>query len=62
SHTVQSGENLMRIAMKYGTTVEEIQKLNGMKSSTFIRAGQTLKIPAATAKSSAKKSSKKKKR
>ncbi|MDE6485351.1 MAG: transglycosylase SLT domain-containing protein [Duncaniella sp.] len=61
SHTVQSGENLMRIAMKYGTTVEEIQKLNGMKSSTFIRAGQTLKIPAASAKPSAKKSSKKKK-
>lgn len=62
SHTVQNGENLMRIAMKYGTTVEEIQKLNGMKNSTFIRAGQTLKIPAATSKSSGKKSSKKKKR
>ncbi len=62
SHTVQNGENLMRIAMKYGTTVEEIQKLNGMKSSTFIRAGQTLKIPGAPAKSSSKKSSKKKKK
>ncbi len=62
SHTVQNGENLMRIAMKYGTTVEEIQKLNGMKNSTFIRAGQTLKIPAASSKSSGKKSSKKKKR
>ncbi len=60
SHTVQSGENLMRIAMKYGTTVEEIQKLNGMKNSTFLKAGQTLKIPAA--KSTPKKSSRKKKK
>lgn len=63
SHTVQQGENLMRIAQKYGTTIEEIQKLNGMKNSTFLRAGQTLKIPAASSsKSSGKKSTKKKRR
>ena len=53
NHKVRSGENLGAIARKYGTTVEAIQRANGMKSgNTNIRAGQTLKIPP---KSAAKK-------
>lgn len=45
NHVVQKGENLGRIAAKYNTTVQEIQRINGMKNSTMIQAGQTLKIP-----------------
>lgn len=44
-HTIKSGENLGRIAKKYGVTVEAIKKANGMKSDA-IRAGSELKIPA----------------
>ena len=45
THTIKSGENLGRIAKKYGVTVEAIKKANGMKSDA-IRAGKELKIPA----------------
>lgn len=45
THTIKSGENLGRIAKKYGVTVDEIKKANGMKSDA-IRAGAQLKIPA----------------
>lgn len=43
-HKIKSGENLGRIAKKYGVTVEQIKKANGMKSDA-IRAGAELKIP-----------------
>ncbi len=45
THTIKDGENLGRIAKKYGTTVDAIKKANGMKNDN-IRAGATLKIPA----------------
>ncbi|MDE5840290.1 MAG: LysM peptidoglycan-binding domain-containing protein, partial [Muribaculaceae bacterium] len=45
THKIQSGENLGRIARKYGVTVDAIKKANGMKSDA-IRAGAELKIPA----------------
>ncbi|MDE6741780.1 MAG: LysM peptidoglycan-binding domain-containing protein [Muribaculaceae bacterium] len=45
THTIKSGENLGRIARKYGVTVEDIKKANGMKNDA-IRAGAELKIPA----------------
>ena len=45
THTIKSGENLGRIAKKYGVTVDAIKKANGMKSDA-IRAGAQLKIPA----------------
>ncbi len=56
THKVQSGENLWRIANKYGVTVDEIKAANGMKNDK-IGIGQELKIPAkaAPAKSSSKK-------
>lgn len=44
-HTIKNGENLGRIAKKYGVTVEAIKKANSMKSDA-IRAGAKLKIPA----------------
>ncbi len=45
THTIKSGENLGRIAQKYGVTVDAIKKANGLKSDA-IRAGSQLKIPA----------------
>lgn len=45
THQIKSGENLGRIAAKYGVTVDAIKKANGLKSDA-IKAGATLKIPA----------------
>lgn len=45
THKIKSGDNLGKIARKYGVTVEAIKKANGMKNDN-IRAGATLKIPA----------------
>jgi membrane-bound lytic murein transglycosylase D len=45
THTVKKGENLSKIAAKYGTTVQAIRQANGI-SGDNIQAGQTLKIPA----------------
>ena len=42
-HRIRSGENLGSIARKYGVTVKQIQRWNGM-SSTRISAGKRLKI------------------
>ncbi len=44
-HVVQRGENLFRIAQRYGTTVEAIALANGIKDVTQIAVGQRLLIP-----------------
>ncbi|UKT65798.1 LysM peptidoglycan-binding domain-containing protein [Pedobacter mucosus] len=44
-HTVQSKEFLGKIAVKYGTSVEEIRKANNL-SNNNLHIGQILKIPA----------------
>ena len=44
-HTVQDGENLYRIARKYGTSVQAIQQANGIADPTLIAIGQKLIIP-----------------
>ncbi len=43
-HVVQRGENLFRIALRYGTTVQAIMAANGLTDYT-IHAGQQLRIP-----------------
>jgi LysM repeat protein len=43
-HVIQSGETLSSIANKYGTTVGELQRLNGISDPNKIIAGKTLKI------------------
>lgn len=47
THTVQAGENLFRIALYYGTTVDAIMAANGL-GAVYIYVGQTLTIPDAT--------------
>lgn len=44
-HTVKAGENLARIAAKYGTTTAELAKANGLRNPNVIRIGITLTVP-----------------
>src|SRR5262245_3648450 len=44
-HVVQRGENLFRIALNYGTTVEELAQLNGILDPGSIEVGQRLLVP-----------------
>ncbi|MBZ0298050.1 MAG: LysM peptidoglycan-binding domain-containing protein [Anaerolineae bacterium] len=43
-HVVQRGENLFRIAMHYGMTVEDLSQLNGIVNPTSLQVGQRLLI------------------
>jgi LysM repeat protein len=43
-HCVRRGENLTRIAWRYGTTVWSIAQLNGIANPNHIYAGQVLLI------------------
>lgn len=44
THVVAPGENLTKIAAKYGCTVAELKKLNGLTSDK-IGKGNSLKVP-----------------
>lgn len=44
-HIVQRGENLYRIALRYGTTPWAIAVANGLSNTHYIYAGQRLRIP-----------------
>ena len=46
-HVVQRGENLFRIALRYGTTVQAIASANGIANPQQIYVGQRLMIPGA---------------
>ena len=43
-HTVQKGETLYKISRKYGMSVDELRKLNGIGQDFKIIAGQKLKV------------------
>jgi len=44
THVVQRGENLFRIALRYGTSVEAIASANGIANPALIYVGQRLTI------------------
>lgn len=44
-HIVQPGENLFRIALRYGTTVDAIARANNVANPWYIYVGQRLIIP-----------------
>ncbi len=52
-HVVQPGENLFRIALRYGTTVEAIATANGIANPALIYVGQTLTISSSGGQSPA---------
>lgn len=45
THTVQPGDTLYRISLKYEISVEELRNANPEVSGDLIQPGQTLKIP-----------------
>jgi LysM repeat protein len=47
THTVQPGENLFRIAMKYGVTWQELAAYNNITDPGSLQVGQVLQIPPA---------------
>lgn len=44
TYTIQSGDTLWQIALKYGTTVQEIANINGISNPNLIYPGQVLRI------------------
>ena len=42
-HRVKSGDNLGKIARMYGTTVNELCRLNGLKGTSTLRVGQSIR-------------------
>jgi LysM repeat protein len=44
-HIVQAGENLYRIGLVYGFTVEEIAAYNSLENPDYIDVGQEIRIP-----------------
>jgi LysM repeat protein len=44
TYTVVSGDNLTKIANRFGTTVAELVKLNKIKNANLINVGQVIKI------------------
>jgi LysM repeat protein len=45
THTVQPGENLFRISLMYGVTMDALQRANGIYNPNLIFTGQVLTIP-----------------
>lgn len=48
-HRVQRGESLTSIARRYGTDIETIAKLNGIRDRDRVRYGTKLRLPVGTA-------------
>ncbi len=62
THKLRNGESLSSLSKKYGVSIAEIKKANGMTNDK-LRAGKTIKIPdKTTAKKSGRKKSKKRRR
>lgn len=44
-HVVQAGENLFRIGLRYGFTVQELATYNGITNPDVLAVGQEIRIP-----------------
>jgi len=44
TYTVVKGDNLTRIAARYGTTVAKLVEINGIKNANLINVGQVIKL------------------
>lgn len=45
-HKVRRGETLSGIARRYGTSVQAIMAMNGLRSKHYVKAGWNLKVPS----------------
>jgi LysM repeat protein len=52
AHIIRAGDNLAKIAAKYGTTVSALQKANPGVKPQSLRVGQSIKLPAGIASGS----------
>ncbi|MCR4823303.1 MAG: LysM peptidoglycan-binding domain-containing protein [Treponema sp.] len=52
-YTVQKGETWFGISKKYGITVTDLQKLNGVGAEASLKVGQKIKVPGGKSSSSA---------
>lgn len=43
-HVIRNGESLSTIARKYGTSINALCRLNGIKTNTIIRAGKKIRV------------------
>ena len=43
-HTVRNGDTLSSIARRYGTSVNRICQLNGIKKTTVLKVGRRLRV------------------
>ena len=48
SYVVQSGDSLWAISTRYGVTIDDIMRANGLTQASVIYPGQTLRIPDAS--------------
>ncbi|MBX3041080.1 MAG: LysM peptidoglycan-binding domain-containing protein [Bdellovibrionaceae bacterium] len=44
-HVVQSGDNLYTIARRYGTTIQELSRLNNLRRGRVLKVGMRLRLP-----------------
>lgn len=49
AHVVQAGDNLYRIALRYGVTIDALMAANGLTTTSVIVPGQRLAIPGVAA-------------
>jgi membrane-bound lytic murein transglycosylase D len=47
-HQISTNDSLAKIARRYGTTVVTLRQINGLTSSSKLRANKTLLVPSAT--------------
>lgn len=52
THVVRPGESLSSIAMRYGVSLVELARANGLTTRSWVYTGQTLRIPGASAAAS----------
>ncbi len=43
-HTIRSGDNLSTLARRYGTSVSDLCRMNGIASTATLRVGRTLRV------------------
>jgi LysM repeat protein len=52
NYTVKAGETLSEIADRYGTTVNQLMRLNGLRDANDLWAGSRIQVPGASPRSS----------
>ena len=53
SHQVVPGDTLSKIASKYQTSIEALEKTNGLVAGSLLQVGQVIQLPTASSKTAA---------